>query len=186
MSSETKGATGLEGRYATALFEMAEADKLLDQVSGDLKSLQTMLAESDDLRRLLRSPIVSRDDQAKAIQAVAVKAGLSDITRKFLGVVAANRRLFALSDMIKAFQSLLSAQRGEKRAEVTSAQALNDAQVKAIAEALAQATGSDVAVETHVDPSLLGGLVVKVGSKMVDSSLSTKLQQLRMTMIGAG
>lgn len=186
MSSETNGDGGLAGRYATALFEMAEAGQLLDTVADDLKSLAAMVDESDDLRRLLRSPVVSRDDQAKAIQVIAEKAGLNDLTRKFLGVVAANRRLFTLTAMIKAYQSLLSAMRGETVAEVTSAKELNDSQVKAITDALRQATGSAVAVNTSVDPDLLGGLVVKVGSRMVDSSLSTKLTHLRTSMIGVG
>lgn len=186
MSSDTTGDGGLSGRYATALFEMAEADQLLDVVAGDLTALESMIGDSDDLRRLLRSPVISRDDQAKAIHAVAAKAELNDLTRKFLGVVAANRRLFTLTAMIKAYKSLLSAKRGETVAEVTSAKELNDAQVQAITDALRQATGSAVAVSTSVDPDILGGLVVKVGSRMVDSSLSTKLNQLRTSMIGVG
>jgi F-type H+-transporting ATPase subunit delta len=186
VSSETEGDTGLAGRYATALFEMAEADQLLDAVADDLTALTAMLDESDDLRRLVRSPVVSRDDQAKAIQVVAEKAAFNDLTRKFLGLVAANRRLAALTGMIKAFQAQLADKRGETVAEVTSAQALNDSQVQAITEALRQATGTEVAVDAKVDPGLLGGLVVRVGSRMVDSSLSTKLSQLRTAMIGAG
>lgn len=186
MSSETNGNTGLAGRYATALFEMAEADKLLDVVAGDLTALGAMVDESDDLIRLLRSPVISRDDQAKAIQAVAEKADFNGLTCKFLGVVAANRRLSVLSATIKAYQSLLSALRGEAVAEVTSAKELSDAQVTAVKEALRQATGSDVTVNAMVDPTLMGGLVVKVGSRMVDSSLSTKLTQLRTSMIGVG
>ena len=186
MSSETNGATGLAGRYATALFEMAESGGILDAVAGDLGALAAMTDESDDLRRLLRSPVISRDDQTKAILAIAEKAGLNDLTRKFLGVVAANRRLFALGDIIAAFRSLLAGQRGETVAEVTSAKELSDAQVQAIGDAIKTATGLKAAVHAKVDPAVLGGLVVKVGSRMVDSSLSTKLTQLRTSMIGAG
>ena len=186
MSSETTAITGLAGRYAAALFDMAQTGQLLDTVDGDLKALEAMVADSEDLSRLIGSPIVSRGDQAKGVQAVVEKAGLNDLTCKFLGVVAANRRLAALPDMIWAFQARLAGLRGETVAEVTSAQELNDSQVQALASALRQATGSKVTVDTKVDPDVLGGLVVKVGSRMVDSTLSTKLSHLRTSMIGAG
>lgn len=185
MSSETNGATGLSGRYATALFDMADEGRLLDAVAGDMKTLAAMIAESDDLRRLLRSPVVSRDEQTKAVLAVARKAGLTDLTVKFLGVVAANRRLFALGGIIAGFQSLLAGKRGETVAEVTSATALSAEQIKALTGAIHQAMGGTVSIDAKVDPGILGGLVVKVGSRMVDSSLSTKLVHLRTSMIGA-
>ena len=186
MSSETAGASGLAGRYATALFEMAESGNQIDQVSDDLQALDAMLADSEDLQRLVRSPVLSREDQARAIAALAEKAGLSDLTRRFLGVVAANRRLFGLSSMIRGFRDLVALNRGEATAEVVSAKELTDAQMTAVGDALKEAVGKAVTVEASVDPDLLGGLVVKVGSRMVDSSLRTKLQQLRLSMIGVG
>ena len=181
MRTET---TGLAGRYAAALFELAEADKKLDDVAGDLSTLGTMIDESEDLQRLVRSPVISRDAQEKAILAVLEKAGLNEITRNFVGVVAENRRLFALRDMIRAYHTVLAEHRGETTARVVSARELSDEQVNKLTDELRRAMGTKVSVETSVDPDLLGGLVVQVGSRMVDSSLRTKLQQLRLAMKG--
>ncbi|MHA1568424.1 MAG: F0F1 ATP synthase subunit delta, partial [Alphaproteobacteria bacterium] len=144
-----------------------------------------MIAESDDLRALIRSPVVGRAQQARAIDAVVERAGLSALTRQFVGVAAGNRRLFVLPQIIQAFRQLVARHRGEQTADVTSATPLTDAQLDQIQGALRRAVGSEVAVEYRVDPSLLGGLIVRVGSRMVDSSLKTKLQSLQLAMKGA-
>ena len=182
----TAQSTGLAGRYASALFDLADAEKALDAVAEDLSVLGQMIDESEDLQRLLRSPVISRDDQKKAMLAVIDKAGMNKLTRNFTGVIADNRRLFALQDMIGAYQAILAARRGETTAEVVSAKPLTDAQMSALTDTLKNAVGSKVSVEAKVDPGLLGGLIVKVGSRMVDSSLRTKLSQLRLAMKGVG
>lgn len=186
MPSKTTGAAGVAGRYATALFELAERDKAFDAVAGDLRALRQMTVESADLRRLILSPVLSRDEQTKAVTALADKAGFNALTRNILGVLAKNRRLFALDAVISDFLARLSDSRGEMTAEVTSAAPLSDSQLKAVAEALRESTGVKVSVETKVDARLLGGLVVRVGSRMVDSSLRTKLQKLQLAMKGIG
>ncbi len=185
MASEAKGVSGLAGRYATALFELAAGDKALERVAADLARLGSMIAESGDLKALILSPAIGRADQARAIDAVIARAEFSALTRRFVGVVARARRLFALPLMIRDFRILLARQRGEVGAEVTSAAPLDDKRLAAVREALRQATGSEVTLETRVDPSLLGGLIVRVGSRMVDSSLGTKLQKLQLAMKGA-
>jgi F-type H+-transporting ATPase subunit delta len=186
VSSKTIGASGLAGRYATALFELADADKLLDRVVEDLGHLDAMIGDSDDLSRLVRSPVISRGDQTRAMTAIMEKAGMDALTQRFVGMVARNRRLFALSDMIAAFLALVAARRGEVTADVTSAIELTDGEQESLVAALKKAMGAKVAVTAHVDETLLGGLIVKVGSRMIDSSLSTKLQQLRLAMKGIG
>lgn len=182
----TVQSTGLAGRYASALFDLADAEKALDAVAGDLSVLGQMVDESEDLQRLLRSPVVSRDEQRNAMLALTEKVGMNQLTRHFIGVIANNRRLPALRDMIRAYQAVLAARRGEASAEVVSAKPLSDAQMSALADALKTAAGSRVSVEARVDPGLLGGLIVRVGSQMVDNSLNTKLQQLRLAMKGVG
>jgi F-type H+-transporting ATPase subunit delta len=184
--SKTTGAAGVAGRYATALFELAEREKSLDAVAADLRALRQMAVESADFARLIVSPVVGRDEQAKAVTALAAKAGFNALTGNFLGVLAKNRRLFALDAVISDFLARLSDSRGEMTAEVTSASPLSDSQLKAVAESLRQSMGVKVAVETKVDARLLGGLVVRVGSRMVDSSLRTKLQKLQLAMKGIG
>lgn len=184
MPSDTKGASGLAGRYATALFELAESRKILDEVAGDFARLRAMMDECADLRRLTLSPVISREDQARAMTALAEQAGMSGLTRNFLGLVATNRRLFALGPMIDAYLALLAESRGEVTAQITSVGKLTQKHMDAIANALRMAVGSEIAIEARVDPSLLGGLIVKVGSKMIDSSLRTKLQKLELAMKG--
>lgn len=186
MSAEVIGATGLAGRYATALFELAETEKQLDRVADDLRELAVMIGTSRDLTRLIRSPVISRDDQDRAMAAIAAKADFSALTRNFLGVVARNRRLFALPAMIGAYRALLAARRGEATADVVSAGDLSKKQVERIGQQLKKAIGTDVTVNARVDAGLLGGLVVKIGSRMIDSSLRTKLQRLRFAMKGVG
>ncbi|MEK9755075.1 MAG: F0F1 ATP synthase subunit delta [Rhodospirillaceae bacterium] len=186
MASTVTGAIGLSGRYATALFELADEQKELDQVADDLSSVGAMLEDSDDLRRMIRSPVISKDDQQKAMQALLDAAGIGALTRNFIGVVIENRRLFALPGMIKGYLALLARARGEATAEVVSAKPLTDAQSQAIMDSLRKAVGTKVTIDAKVDETLLGGLVVKVGSRMVDTSLKTKLSQLRLAMKGVG
>ena len=186
VSADSSGAAGLAGRYAAALFELAEDAKQLDDVAGDLQQLAAMVDGSEDLRRLIQSPVISRDDQINAIGAIIDAAKFTDLTKNFVGVVAANRRLFAIPNMIKAYQAQLAASRGESTAEVVSAKALSDTQVKAVGDALKKVIGTKVQVEQRVDESLLGGLIVKVGSRMIDSSLKTQLQKMRLAMKGVG
>jgi F-type H+-transporting ATPase subunit delta len=166
------------------LYDLADQQKVLDQVSGDLAQVKRMIGESDDLARLLRSPLVGRDKQASALAVLTERAGLSPLTRNFVSVVAHNRRLFALSGMIDAFHRLLADRRGEVTAEVTAAQPLAPQQLDALTDRLKRAVGSKVAVEVRVDPAIIGGLVVKVGSRMVDGSLRSKLQRLQLAMRG--
>src|SRR5438874_12672280 len=184
--AEATGTSGLAERYAAALFELAAERRTLDAVAGDLRELRTMLHESGDLVRLLRSPVVSRDEQGKAVAALAVRAGLSDLTRDFLGLVAKNRRLFAVPAMIEAYLRKLAERRGEVTAEVTVAQPLSEARQAALTEQLRRAVGARVAVDIRVDPALHDGMTVKVGSRMVDASLKSRLQRLQLAMKSTG
>jgi len=184
--AETTGTSGLAERYATALFELADERRVLDGVAGDLRELRTMLHESGDLVRLLRSPVVSRDGQAKAVAALAERAGLAGLTRDFLGLVAQNRRLFAVPAMIEAYLKKLAERRGEITAEVTVAQTLSEARQAALLEQLRRTVGARVVVDIRVDPQLLGGMIVKIGSRMVDASLNSRLQRLRLAMKATG
>ncbi|MEQ9639892.1 MAG: F0F1 ATP synthase subunit delta [Alphaproteobacteria bacterium] len=185
MAGETTVVSGIAGRYATALFELARDQGRLEAVASDMADLAQAITESADLNRLVRSPVFGRDEQTKAMAAVLESAGADALTVKFVGLVAQNRRLFALADMARDFRRLLAAHRGEVAASVTSAYELSDAELSAIKSELSAAMKTDVDVERVVDPAILGGLVVKVGSRMVDSSLRTKLQGLRLAMKGA-
>ena len=184
MSSEATGA--IAERYSAALFELAEQQAALDSVAGDLKNLKTLIAGSDDLRRLMRSPVLSRAEQQKALNAVATRVEFGALTKNFLGLVAKNRRLFGIEGIVDAYLARLAAKRGEVTAQVASAVPLNETQVGAIGAALKKVVGSNVTLDVTVDPGLLGGLVVKVGSRMVDGSLKTKLQHLQLAMKGVG
>ena len=166
--------SGLAGRYATALFDLADENKALDAVADDLVALQTALGGSADLTRLVRSPVLDRDEQWKAMAALLKKMGANDLTGKFLGVVTSNRRLFALSAIIRAYLEELASRRGEVTADVVSAHPLTDSQIKALEDSLKKALGGKVAIAPRIDPSILGGLIVKVGSRMIDSSLRTQ------------
>lgn len=185
MSAAQSETSGVAGRYATALFELAVDRDAIDSVAGDLANMQSMIDESSDLRRLIRSPLFSRDQQSGAMDAVLAGAEISQLVRNFVGVVAGNRRLFVLEGMIAAYRELVAKHRGEVTAEVVSATPLSDSQRIAVESALKQAVGTDVAVQAEVDPDLIGGMIVKVGSRMVDSSLRTKLQRLQLVMKGA-
>jgi F-type H+-transporting ATPase subunit delta len=182
LASETTGVSGLAERYAAALFDLADERRMLDEVATNLRELRAMLQASGDFLRLIRSPILSRDQQAKAIGMVAERAGLSPLVRDFLAVVARNRRLFAVPAMIEAFLAKLAARRGEVTAEVFAAQPLSEAQLAALNEQLRRSIGSRVSVDVRVDPGLIGGLVVKLGSRMVDGSIKSKLQRLQLAM----
>jgi F-type H+-transporting ATPase subunit delta len=174
----------LAGRYATALFQLARDEKQLDAVGASLASLKQALAESDDLRKLTTSPVISRGEAAAAVAGVASSMGLDPLTAKFLGVLAHNHRLVQLGNVIRAFTLLAADHRGETTAQVTSAHPLDDGQVAAIKSNLKSRLGRDVAVDLSVDPAILGGLVVKVGSQMIDGSIRTKLNTLAQAMKG--
>jgi len=174
--------SGLAGRYAGALFDLAlEADGL-DAASADLQTLRGAIDASSDLKSFLSSPVYGADDQARAIAAIAEKAGLSPLTRNFLGLVAKNRRLFALEAMIAAFAARLAVHRGEVSAEAVSAAPLNDEQTRRLRGEIETIVGKAVNLSLRTDPDLLGGMIVKVGSTMIDSSLRTKLNRLKSVM----
>jgi len=174
----------LAGRYALALFGLARDGKALDSVAESLATLKAALAESTDLRALTASPLVGRAEAAKAIAAVAATLGVDSLTARTLGVLADNRRLSQLPNVIRAFETLLSAHKGETRAEVSSAFALTKTQQAALAKQLKARTGRDVALDLTVDPAIMGGLIVKMGSQMIDSSLRTRLNKLAQAMRG--
>jgi len=173
---------GVAGRYASALFELAEEANQVRQVEKDLVALQALLDGSADLKRMVRSPVFSGDEQGRSIAAIAGKAGFTPLVVNFLKVLARNRRLFALAGMIRAFLTLAARQRGEVNADVASAHPLSQDQLAALKETLRASAGKDVNITTKVDPNLLGGLVVKMGSRMIDSSLRTKLTSLKTAM----
>jgi len=176
---------GIGERYAKALYELADQDKLLDVVADDLRALKAALAESEDLQRVTRSPLLSRADQGSAMAAILAKAGASELVQKFVGLVAANRRLFALTAMIDAYLAELAARRGEITAYVTASHPLDDAQIATLTDTIKTAVGAKVTIELSVDPSLISGLVVRVGSRMVDASLRTKLDRMRLQLKAA-
>lgn len=187
MANDEPMTASVAGRYASALFELANEQRQLREIEQDLISMQAMLDGSEDLRRLVRSPVFSAEEQSKAIGAVAAKAALGPMTVNFLTLLARNRRLFALSDVIKIFRALAARLRGEVTAEVTSAHPLNEAQLQALKDALrASAAGKEIQINTRVDGNLLGGLIVKIGSRMIDSSLRTRLNNLKIAMKGTG
>jgi len=184
VASEATGVSGLAERYAKALFELADDRKTLDEVANDLRVLRSLIDESADFRRLIRSPVLSRIEQGKAVAALAERASFSALTKNFLGVGARNRRLFVLPGVIAGYLKELAARRGEVTAEVTAAKPLTPAQTEAVNEQLRKAVGGKVAVDLRIDPTLIGGLVVKVGSRMVDASLKSKLARLQLAMKG--
>jgi F-type H+-transporting ATPase subunit delta len=186
LAGEATGVSGLAERYAAALFALANERRMLDPVAADLRALKAMLGASADLSRLVRSPILSRSEQGRAIAALAERAGLSPLVRDFLGVVARNRRLFAVPAMIDAYLRKLAERRGEITAEVTAAQPLSEAQLARLGDELRRAVGRRVAVEVRVDRGLLGGIIVKLGSRMIDGSLKSRLARLQLAMKGVG
>ena len=174
----------LAGRYATALFELARDERKLDAVGAGVGALRDALRDSEDLRALIASPLVSREDALKTVRAVAESMKLDPITSNFLGVLAQNRRLGQLPAVIRFFNLLAAAHRGETTAEVISARPLNDDQIAALRSNLKGRVGRDVNVDLSVDPTILGGLVVKIGSQMIDGSIRTKLNTLATAMKG--
>jgi F-type H+-transporting ATPase subunit delta len=177
---------GIAGRYAVALYDLADSAGALDAVEKDLIGFARVITGSDELRRLLTSPVFSRDQQRDALDALLRKGGAHQLTRNFVGLVACNRRLFVLEDMIAVFTHLMAQRRGEITASVTSARALSDAQRSELTNALKKSLGQDVTLDLTIDERLLGGLIVQVGSRMVDASIRTKLNNLKIAMKEAG
>lgn len=186
VAQSTSPISGVAERYAGSLFELAAQSNAVAAVERDLTRFESLLDGSEDLQRLIKSPVFSADDQFKAIAAIADKAGITGLTGNFLRVVAKNRRLFAIPGMIKAFRRIAAEQRGEVSAEVTSAHALSPAQVTELKTALKGVAGKDVSLSVTVDPSLLGGLVVRIGSRQIDTSLKTKLNSLKLALKEVG
>ena len=186
MAAEEPSVSGVSGRYATALFELARDDNAVDAVLLDLDKFESLLSQSADLSRLVRSPVFSADTQLSALTAVLEKVGISGISANFLKVLTSNRRLFAVRDVIRAFRALVAKFKGEATADVTVAEALSDKNLDALKAALKSVTGKDVALNVKVDPAIIGGLVVKLGSRMIDSSLRTKLNSIKHAMKEAG
>ncbi len=186
MAGSKSSIATVAGRYANALFELASEANSLPAVEAELGRFADMLAESADLARLVRSPVFAADEQARAVGAVLDRAEIRGLVGNFIRVVAGNRRLFTVPDIISAFRKLMAAHRGEVAAEVVSAEPLGEAHVAALKEALKASIGKDVALQTSVDPTLIGGLIVKVGSRMIDGSLRTKLNSLKLAMKEVG
>jgi F-type H+-transporting ATPase subunit delta len=174
----------MAGRYATALFELALEANALDAVAADLDRFDALVGESADLARRVRSPVFSADEQVKALSAVLESAGIRGLVAQFLKLVASNRRLFAVRDMIKGYRTLVASHKGEVTAEITLADRPSESQLAAIKEALAAVTKKDVKVDVRIDPAIIGGLIVKLGSRMVDNSLRTKLNAIKYAMKG--
>ena len=186
MAKDSGGITGLAGRYATALFELAVEAGQLDKIAGDLDTLQGLLSDSDDLQRLVRSPVLSREDQMRAMAAILAHADACDLAIRFVGLLAERRRLFVIEAVIDKFISMLAAHRGEIRAQVISARTLSDERLGHIRATLSKALGGDVVIDAQTDEDMIGGLLVHVGSRMVDSSLRSKIQRMQLAMKGIG
>jgi F-type H+-transporting ATPase subunit delta len=187
VAGEDTTVSGMAGRYARALFELALDAKSVDAVKADLDNFDAMISESADLHRLVRSPVFGAEEQGKALTAVLAKAGIGGLAANFLKLIAANRRLFAVRDMIRDFRKLVAKWKGEVTAEVTAAEKLSDAHVEALKNALKSITGEKaVDLNIKIDPAIIGGLTVKLGSRMVDSSLRTKLNAIKHAMKEAG
>lgn len=187
MAKEETIVTGMAGRYASALFALAQEQGATEQVAADLNRFSNLVSDSADLARLVRSPAFTADEQVKALGAVLDKAGVGGLTAKFLKLVATKRRLFAVPQMIADFGKLHDAARGVSRAEVTVAEPLSSANLEALRKALTDVAGSSsVEMNVKVDPAIIGGLIVKLGSRMVDGSLRTKLNSIRTRMKEVG
>jgi F-type H+-transporting ATPase subunit delta len=186
VAGEDATVSGMAGRYATALFELALEQNAVDQVAGDLRRFLALIDGSEDLGRLVRSPVFSSDEQARAVAAVLERTGIGGITANFIRLVAKKRRLFAVRTMARDFFKLVARHRGEVAAQVTVAEPLSDARLNELKEALKQVTGKQVELDVKVDPAIIGGLVVKVGSRMLDTSLRTKLNALKHAMKEVG
>jgi F-type H+-transporting ATPase subunit delta len=185
VASNKPQSAGLALRYARAAFELAAEEGAIDSLAADLAQLKRILEGSPDLGRLVRSPVFSRKEQAAGMEAVLAKAGATALTRKLVLLLARKRRLFALADIIRAFEDMVARQKGEIAAEVTSARALSAGETAELTRVLKDKLGREPRLTAHIDPKLLGGLVVKVGSRMIDFSLRSKLDSLRAAMKGA-
>jgi F-type H+-transporting ATPase subunit delta len=174
---------GMAGRYATALFELALENKAVDAVKKDLDQFDALIADSADLNRLVRSPVFDADEQLKALSAILAKAGIGGLAANFLRVITTNRRLFAVHDMIRAYRVLVARHKGEVTAHVTVAEKLSAMHLEALKSALKSVTsGKDIDLDVKIEPAIIGGLIVKVGSRMVDTSLRTKLNAIKFAM----
>ena len=183
MAGEDQLISGMTGRYAGALFELALEQKAVDQVKKDLEQFDAMIVGSADLNRLVRSPVFGVDEQLKAIGAILAKAGIGGIAANFLRVVTTNRRLFAVRSIIRGYCQLVARHKGEVSAQITVAEKLSDANLDALKSVLKSVTGGkDIDLDINIDPAIIGGLVVKVGSRMIDSSLRTKLNAIKFAM----
>jgi F-type H+-transporting ATPase subunit delta len=183
VAGEDQIITGMAGRYANALFELALESKATDAVKKDLETFDAMIAGSPDLTRLVRSPVFGVDEQLKALSAILDKAGIKGLAANFLRVITTNRRLFAVRDMIRGYRGLVARHRGEVTAQITVAEELNDRNLDALKSALKSVTGGkDIDLDVRIEPAIIGGLIVKVGSRMVDSSLRTKLNAIKFAM----
>jgi F-type H+-transporting ATPase subunit delta len=178
--------TGIAARYATAIFELAKEDKALPALEGDVDALDAALRDSAEFRELIASPVYTREQQATAVTAIAKKAGLSQIVTNTLALMAGNRRLFVLPQLVRELRARIAADKGEVTAEVTAAKALTKAQEEKLAKTLKASVGKDVKISMAVDESLIGGLVVKVGSRMIDTSIRSKLAALQNSMKEVG
>ena len=175
--------SGMAGRYANALFELALDNKAVDAVKADLDRFDTLIADNPDLNRLVRSPVFGADEQLRALTAILDKAGIKGLAANFLRVITTNRRLFAVRDMIRAYRVLAARHKGEITAEVTVAEPLSEKNLDALRDALKSVTGGkDIDFDVKIEPAIIGGLIVKVGSRMVDSSLRTKLNAIKFAM----
>ena len=174
----------LAGRYASALYELADKDRVLDAIAEDLVKFRQLMVESEDLNRLIRSPVISRSDQNNGLMAILENAKAKPLTKKFIGAVVMNRRIFVVADIIDVFLSELAERRGEIKATVVSAVELSAKQLKDLTGSLNEALGQKVSIDLTVDTSLIGGLIVRVGSRMIDSSIRSKLQRLQIAMKG--
>ena len=187
MANDDSIVTGMAGRYAQALYQLALEQGSTDKVAADLTSFAAMIAESVDLARLVRSPVFSSQEQVKALDALFARAGLTGIAANFIKLVATKRRLFAIGDMMVNYARLHDAARGVTRADVTVAEPLSAAHLESLKSALLQVTGGkSVDVAVKVDPEIVGGIVVKLGSRMIDDSLKTKLNSIRTRMKEVG
>lgn len=182
MTSKRMGSSEIATRYAAAFLELADEEKALTKAESDLQTLRKMFEESNELQMVVRNPLLTRDDLVRAMGALCDKAGLCEIVAKFVGTVAQNRRAHALPEIIDAIQAELSRRKGEVEAEVISAEKLTAAQEKSISTMLKKSLGSDVIISTVVDKDIMGGLIVRVGSQMIDNSLKTKMQRLKRAM----
>ncbi|MCM2562661.1 F0F1 ATP synthase subunit delta [Lutimaribacter sp. EGI FJ00015] len=186
MSEPASISSGIAARYATAVFELAKEDKSVAKIEKDLDALEAALTDSEDFRALISSPIYSRDEQGKAIAALAKKMGLTAVVTNVLGLMAQKRRLFVLPYMISALRAQIAEDKGEVTADVVSAKALTKTQAEKLAKTLKERVGKDVKINATVDESLIGGLIVKVGSKMIDTSIASKLNSLQNAMKEVG